>query len=166
MSTPLPNPHAYESRKWFQLGVRHLRIASSLLSTFPDGCVFHTYHAFEHCVSALIAAKGYPVPPEGRTPVVSGPRRMVYHSPSGTLPGEQSTHKVKLELFDQLANKAKRYYGTFSSLKRFLTPLRNHSLYYDPNNDLLPRQRFTRLDALQIYQRVRGWAKQLREDIP
>ena len=71
MSHPPPNPHAYEARKWFQLGVRHLGIASSLVGTFPDGSAFHTYHAFECAISAVIAAKGWLYLQTGKPMVLS-----------------------------------------------------------------------------------------------
>src|SRR6266542_5468079 len=118
MSTPPPTPR--QDRKWYELSQRHLQMSECLLTGhFPDGSCFHTYHAFECAMSAVIAAKGWRVPPDGRT---YGPRRMVYyHGPSGQI-NEPSTHKVRLILFDQVADKSKSYYSTFSTLKTFLPP--------------------------------------------
>lgn len=164
MSHPPPNPHAYEARKWFQLGVRHLGIASSLVGTFPDGSAFHTYHAFECAISAVIAAKGCGVPPDGKK---FGPKRLVYYQgPSGQI-REPSTHKVRLILFDQLADKSKPYYGTFSTLKRILTNrLRSDTLYYDHAKDLLPEQQFDEPRAKALYEQVEKWIEDVRGEIP
>ncbi len=64
----VPDP----KRKWYGLALRHLRMASRLLdSGFADGAVFHAYHAYECVLSSLIAAKGYPIPPDGKTQLVS-----------------------------------------------------------------------------------------------
>jgi HEPN domain-containing protein len=69
----MPDP----KRKWYGLALRHLRMASRLLdSGFADGTVFHAYHAYGCVLSALIAAKGYPVPPDGKTQTIS-PRASV-----------------------------------------------------------------------------------------
>jgi len=163
MTSPPAPPR--QDRKWYELSLRHLRMSSRLLEVFPDGSVFHTYHAFECAVAAVIAAKGWPIPPQGST-VIYAPRRIVYHGPRGQL-NEQSSHKAKLELFDQVADRTKPYYATFSTLKRYLTnPLRNDTLYYDSNNDLLPRQRFSRVQASGLYQQVRNWVKEVRVEIP
>jgi hypothetical protein len=131
---------------------------------FPDGSAFHTYHAFECAVSALIDAKGYPIPPDGKK---YGPKGIVYYpGPSGQI-NEPSTHKVRLILFDQLADKSQQYYTTFSILKRTLTnPMRNDTLYYNSATDVLPSQRFNHSQAEAMYQQVRKWLSELRAEIP
>src|SRR6266851_10458390 len=98
-------------RKWYGLALRHLRMAYRLLdSGFADGAVFHAYHAYECVLSSLIAAKGYPVPPDGKTQSVSpqGTRVFGYPSPQGIIP-QQGTHKVRQIFFMQLADKSKPY---------------------------------------------------------
>src|SRR5688500_7841788 len=88
-------------RKWYGLALRHLRMASHLLASgFADGAVFHTYHAYECSLNALIAARGYPVPPDGLTRLTlpSGRTIRVYPSPGGGI-REQSAHKARILLF-------------------------------------------------------------------
>jgi hypothetical protein len=164
MTSPPPTPQ--QERKWFELSLRHLRMSSRLRRHgFADGSVFHTYHAFECAVGAVIAKKGWPVPPDGAT-VVYAPRRMSYYSGPGGQLTEQSTHKAKLELFGQIGDTSKPYYSTFAVLKRFLTNrLRNNSLYYDSRNDILPKQQFTNSQALGFYQQVHSWVKEVKEEI-
>lgn len=156
MITPAPTPRP--DRRWYELSLRHLRMSSRLLRLgFADGSCFHTYHGFECGVSALIAAKGWPVPPVGRQ--FSPRRRVYYNGPSGQI-FEPSTHKIRLILFDEVADRSKPYYATFAILKRILTnPMRNDTLYYDPVNDLVPRQQFNESFALGLYQQVRQWVR-------
>lgn len=165
MTTPTVIPHP--ARKWYWLALRHLRISSRLLrSGFPDSSFFHSYHAFECAVSAVIAAKGWPVPPDGKT-VIYAPKRMVYYSGPGGKIHEPSTHKAKPILFDQVADKSKPYYTTFSTLSRFLTTkARNDALYYDSTNDLLPHQYYNHSQALGCYQQVFRFVKEARAEIP
>src|SRR5260370_27718961 len=94
-----------------------------------------------NCVlSSLIAAKGYPVPPDGKTQSVSpqGTRVFGYPSPQGIIP-QQGTHKVRQIFFMQLADKSKPYYAQHSVLSRFITlNIRIDSLYYYATQDKLP----------------------------
>ena len=81
---------------------------------FTDGAMFHTYHAYECAMSALIAAHGVPVPP---------------------------SHVGRLALFGQLLDATKPYAATQLRLSRLTVQVRNASLYYDERNDLLPTDR-------------------------
>lgn len=162
MSTSPLTPR--QDLKWYELSQRHLQISECLLTgRFADGSCFHTYHAFECAVGAIIIAKGYLVPPDGKT---YGPRRMIYYQgPSGQI-NEPSTHKVRLILFDQVADRTKPYYTTFSTLKTFLPPLRNQTLYYDRVRNLLPEQQFNESRAKALYEQVKKWVEDVRGDIP
>ena len=161
MTTGPPRPSG--DRKWYGLSLRHLRMSLRLLRLgFPDGSCFHTYHAFECAVSALIAAKGFPVPPDGKT-YLGG--RTYYNGPSGQI-YEPSTHKIRLILFNELADKSKPYYASFTRLQRILTnPMRNDTLYYDFARDLLPAQRYGHPLALGYYNQVRRFVSEVRVEI-
>lgn len=163
MSTPPLTPR--QDRKWYELSQRHLQMSECLLTgNFADGSCFHTYHAFECAIGAVIAAKGWRVPPDGKT---YGPSRTVFYpGPSGDI-HEPSTHKVRLVLFSEVADRTKPYYNTFSTLKRILTnPLRNNTLYYDRVRDLLPEQQFNESRSRALYEQVKKWVEDVRDEIP
>jgi hypothetical protein len=165
MTAPPSAPHP--ERKWYGLALRNLRIASRLLRAgFPDAAYFHIYHAFECAVSTVIAAKGYQVPPEGRVKIKVGKKTIRYYpSPSGRIK-EDSTHKVKLILFVELADRSSAYYARFGTLKSFLTvPSRNYSLYYDPVADQLPHEKFSHSYVLSVYAEVRKFVKEAGTEI-
>ncbi len=161
---PLP----YEKRKWYGLALRHLRMARRLLqSGFVDGAVFHIYHGYECVLSAMIAANGYAVPPEGLTTIKSPAGKSVrfYPSPSGRIQ-ELSAHKARLVFFSQLADNTKPYFVTHGSLSRFLsTDLRNDALYYDVGRDRLPHEAYSRSLASGLFPRVHQFARQVWRDI-
>lgn len=162
MSTPIIAPA--EDREWYGLAIRHLRMAWRLdRDGFYDGAAFHTYHAFECFVSAFIAAKGYRVPPDGvvHAKGPSGKRQVHYPSPRGPIK-EGSTHRARLLIFDSLADKTQGYYQDFASLKRFLSPMRNDSLYYDSMLNQSPVTRFTAMTLLGAGNTVLRFGRGLR----
>lgn len=159
-----------QQRRWFRLGLRHLRMASRLLRCgFADGAVFHTYHAYECVVSAFLAAKGYSVTPNGRVVRGSSKRRRgsTKSSHSSTNPQtSQSPHKQRLLLFNQLADRTKPYFHVHTILSRMVTPNhRNSALYYDPQQDRLPHQVFDVQFALDLIPEVRQFARHVWKDI-
>ncbi len=160
-------PSLRQDRKWYGLSLRHLRMSLRLLRRgFADGSYFHAYHAFECAVSAVIAAKGFPVPPDGKAYTKGAGRKGYYNGPGGPI-YEASTHKSRLILFDQVADRSKPYYGTYSTLKRILTnKVRSDTLYYDSVNDLLPWQHFNHSLTQGLYQQVRSMVSEVREEIP
>lgn len=162
---PASTPHP--ERKWYGLALRHLRIASLLLTSYPDGAFFHCYHAYECAVSALIAARGYPVPPEGRTYYInaSGKKVKYYPSPARQIT-EPSSHKAKFLLFNDLADRTKPYFSIHSTLSRFITVVaRNDALYYNETLNLLPQDRLTTSDTLSAYREVRKFALEIWKEI-
>lgn len=156
-------------RKWFYLGLRHLRMCRRLLkSGFPDGAVFHAYHGFECILSALIAAKGYPVPPEGWTALrlPTGETIQAYPSPLGAIRG-RNAHTARLVFFDQLANRALPYYRTYRRLRTLLSSSdRLSALYFDAAQDLLPEDRFSASDATELLEALTLFAREARVEIP
>jgi len=160
----VPDP----KRKWYGLALRHLRMASRLLdSGFADGAVFHAYHAYECVLSSLIAAKGYPVPPDGKTQSVSrqGTKVFGYPSPQGVIP-QQGTHKVRQIFFMQLADKSKPYYAQHSALSRFITLNdRMDSLYYDATQDKLPHELYNLSFAVGVIPEVHVFAREVWKEI-
>jgi hypothetical protein len=130
-------PWARADRKWYSLALRHLRMARRLLrSGFADGAAFHGYHCYECLLSALIAAKGYPVPPEGwtRLELPSGRVIEAYPSPAGSIQ-ERNAHKARIVFFDELADPGRRYFALHRLLRTFLTyqdRLRGWSLRVGP----------------------------------
>ena len=164
IATALPTP----KRKWYGLALRHLRMASRLLdSGFADGAIFHTYHAYECVLSALIAAKGHPVPPQGRVQLTSSPGKKVlgYPLPQGNVL-EQSAHKARQVFFMKLADQSKPYYTQHQVLSRFITLNdRMDSLYYDAIQDRLPHEVYSHAFALEAIQEVRLFAHDVWKDI-
>jgi HEPN domain-containing protein len=146
----------------------HLRMASRLLdSGFADGAVFHTYHAYECVLSALIAANGYPVPPDGKIPSVSptGKRVFGYPYPKGILL-EPSTHKVRQIFFMELADKSKPYYAQHLNLSRFIRLNdRMDSLYYDAVRDQLPYDVYSRSFAVGAIPQIHLFAREVWKEI-
>lgn len=155
-------------RKWYGLALRHLRMASRLYRAgFSDGTVFHTYHAYECTISALIAAKGYQVPPEGKSSITlpSGRSVIGYPSPRGGI-REPSSHKARLLFFNELADRTRPYYRQHRVLSRFLRINdRMDALYYDATHDRLPHQVYDMLYASQVHQDVRQFAEHVWHDI-
>jgi hypothetical protein len=160
-------PHI--KRKWYRLAKRHLRMAARLLRDgFSDGAFFHSYHAFECAISAIIAAKNYPVPPDGKRTIYAGPKRrkfQYYPAPSGQLK-ELSSHKVRFLLFDELADHSKSYYTIYQTLSRILTKdERNDSLYYDHTTDRLPHEQFKHSQVEPFYTDVREFVREVWNEI-
>jgi hypothetical protein len=134
---------------------------------FWDGAVFHTYHAYECVLSAMIAASGYPVPPEGITQITlpNGKQAKLYPSPAGHIP-EPSAHKARVLFFDQLADQTKPYWAAHSNLKRFLSVSdRMASLYYESRFDWLPQDAYNESYARPVYQTVHQFAVEVWEEI-
>jgi HEPN domain-containing protein len=84
-------------------------------SGFFDGAAFHAFHAFECIASALIAARGEPVPPN---------------------------HARRFRLFSQLRDASSPYAATYASLDLLTVPMRNASLYLDEQSGRLPSDLF------------------------
>ena len=160
----VPDP----KRKWYGLALRHLRMASRLVdSGFADGAVFHAYHAYECVLSALIAAKGYPVPPDGKTPKVSpkGHKVFGYPSPKGNFL-QHGTHKVRQIFFDELADKSKPYQAQHQVLSRFITlDDRMDSLYYDTTRDQLPYEVYNHSFAAGMIPQIHLFAREVWKEI-
>jgi hypothetical protein len=158
-----------EDRKWFHLGLRHLRISRRLLRWgFADGAVFHAYHGFECLLSAVIAAKGYPVPPEGWETMYlpSGISVQAYRSPQGMI-RDRNAHKARIVLFDELADRASAYFGAYNHLRTFLTyEDRLRSLYYDAAQDRLPQDRYHASFVTQLLPVLTQFAREVRVEIP
>lgn len=155
-------------RRWHLLALRHLRMANRLLrSGFSDGAFFHSYHAYECTVSALIAKHGYDVPPEGKINApIRGTVTRVYRSPSNTIQSNRSTHVAKMQMFSELADRSKLYYATHRNLSSFMSnTARNDALYYQQNIDRLPQDMYDKAFAQAAYQEVRKFTKQVWQDI-
>lgn len=144
-------------------------MASRLLSDgFADGAVFHAYHAYECVLSAFIAAKGYPVPPEGWTSLrlPSGKTVKAYQLPHGMIQ-DRSAHKARIVFFDQLADPTKPYHATHQRLRRIITLQdRNDALYYDPSSDRLPHEQFQSAFANGLLPVVAQFARGVRATLP
>lgn len=157
-----------EDRRWYYLALRHLRMAARLLrSGFADGAVFHAYHAYESALSALIAAKGYPVPPEGwgRLQLPSGRTIVAYASPLGGIQ-DRSAHKARIVFFDQLADQTASYHAIHTRLRRILTIQdRLDALYYNAAKDHLPEQRYDTSFATGLLSMVRQFVREVRIEI-
>ncbi|MGH2616391.1 MAG: hypothetical protein ACRDJC_14200 [Thermomicrobiales bacterium] len=154
-----------EERKWYYLGLRHLRMSHrSLRSGFADGAVFHAYHGFECLLSAVIAAKGYPVPPEGWTSLrlPSGKTVQAYPSPLGMIQ-DHNAHKARLVFFDQLADRTELYYRDYRRLRTFLVYQdRLDSLYYDATLNRLPEDQYSASFADELLRMLNQFARGAR----
>jgi len=157
-----------QDRRWFGLALRHLRMASRLLRAgVADGATFHTYHAYECILSAFIASKGYPVPPDGQTTIQlpTGKTAKVYQLPSGPN-REPSAHKVRIIFFDELADATKAYYRTHRNLRRTISIKdRMDSLYYNAALDLSPYDRYPASYAQGCFATVQIFAQEVRPEI-
>lgn len=157
-----------EDRRWYALALRHLRMASRLLrSGFADGATFHIYHAYECILSAFIASKGFPVPPDGSTTITlpNGKKAQVYPLPNGPH-RERSAHKVRIIFFDQLADTSKAYYPTHQRLRRMISVRdRMDSLYYESATDRSPHQRYQERFAQGCLAMVHVFALEVRVEI-
>jgi hypothetical protein len=154
-------------REWYGLALRHLRMASCLLSRgFSDGAAFHVYHGFECTLSALITAMGYQVPPDGATHVdTSKGKRRVFAGPNGPV-FEDSTHSARLALFAELADPSNHYSATFRTLRTFLSPWqRNDTLYLDRRSHSLPHLRYSSAWAADALIKVRVFSHEVWRDI-
>jgi hypothetical protein len=158
----LPDP----KRKWYALALRHLRMASRLLNDgFADGAVFHAYHAYECVLSAFIAAKGYPVPPDGKKQSPGGKRVFGYPSPQGNFLSH-GTHKVRLIFFIELADQSKPYYAQYQVLGRFIKlDDRMEALYYNATKDLLPYEVYNLSFAVGVIPQIRKFAHEVWKEI-
>ncbi len=165
MTPPLPAP---EDRKWYYLGLRHLRMSRRLLrSGFADGAVFHAYHGFECLLSAVIAANGYPVPPRGWTSLRLPQGKIVqaYLSPSGVIE-EHNAHKARLILFEELTDQSEPHYANYVELSAFLKYQdRLDSLYYQPSLNQLPEELYPASLAAELVLAVTRFALSVRGDI-
>lgn len=165
MTPPHPAP---EDRKWYYLGLRHMRISNRLLrSGFADGAVFHAYHCFECLLSAVIAANGYPVPPRGWTSLRLPEGRIVqaYPSPSGMIE-ERNAHKARIILFEELAGHSKPHFASYLNLGIFLKSKdRLDSLYYQPSLNLLPEELYSASFAAELLRALNRFASNVRTDI-
>lgn len=159
-----PNP----KRRWYGLALRHVRMARLLLNGgFADGAVFHLYHGYECALSALIAARGYPVPPEGWTQLrsPSGKTVKAYPSPGGGIQ-ERPAHRARILFFDELADHTRPYYANHSRLRRYLTlDERMGSLYYDAARDRTPHERYDSTFAVNVMAEVMEFARQVWDEI-
>jgi hypothetical protein len=134
---------------------------------FADGAVFHAYHGYECVISALIAARGYAVPPEGWTRLTLPSGRVVaaYPSPGGGVL-DRSAHRARLLLFAELSDRSRPYARTHAVVSRFLTlGDRMNSLYYDPSADLLPQDRYTASFAMSTLSLVHRFAREVWQEI-
>ncbi len=167
MSAIVPEPG--EERKWYYLALRHLRMASRLLRAgFAAGTAFHTYHAYECALSTVIAANGYPVPPEGweRLHLPSGQSIQAYPSPQGGVL-DKNAHKARIVFFDQLTEQSKPYRATHDLLKTFLTyDDRLDSLYYNVVRDHLPEQRYQTVFTGDLFTIVLRFVLEIRVEVP
>lgn len=155
-----------ERQSWYVLAIRHLRMARRLLrSGFTDGAIFHTYHAYECVLSSLIASRGHPVPPLGKIPLAAGKgQRRGFKTPAGV--EEPSTHKARLLLFDEFADRGAAYYAVHAKIRRWLTTdFRNDALYYDSVARKLPHEGWTGRDADRALVEVRAFAQDVWRSI-
>jgi len=153
------------TRRWYGLGLRHLRMAARLLRAgFADGAVFHVYHGYECILSGFIAAHNFPVPPDGWATLVTldGVTRRVYPSPGGGIQ-DRSAHKARLLFFGELADMTQPYFATYSRFLRFVTDNdRTNALYYDAARDRLPQQAFGTSYASGLLRAMRRFAREVR----
>lgn len=138
MTAPIVPP-ADAKRKWYSLAQRHRRMAQRLLRAgFADGAMFHTYHAFECTVSALIAAHGVAVP---------------------------TSHQGRIALFAAVADPTKPYMALQRRLSRLTVRLRNEALYYDEVNDVLPTDRPGMANVTWMLPLVHRFAREVWREI-
>ena len=165
--TPSP-PQPDAKRKWQDLAQQHLAMADLLRQgQFPGGAVFHTYHAFECIVSALIAARGWQVPPEGWTSLTlpSGKVVKAYPSPGGRIE-EKSAHLARLKFFDELADRTRPYYNLYRTMRTFITvDARNNALYYNAPRNRLPDEEYSLLFAAAFYADMQQFVAEESQEI-
>lgn len=126
-------------RRWYALAQRHRRMAERLLrSGFADGAVFHAFHAYECTVSALIAARGIPVPPN---------------------------HARRFALFQALRSAASPYATTQAGLDLFTVATRNASLYLDGRTGLPPADQFDAAFVHRVLPIVHRFSREVWEEI-
>lgn len=161
-----PHPNVREKRCWYELSLRHLRMARRLLACgFPDGAAFHAYHTYECALSAVIAASGWQVPPQGRMKMVTPRGLRVYHGPAGSFPDE-GTHKARITLFNQIANHSAAYWNRHMTLSRFLTVnARNDALYYNQSTDQLPHQIYPRNSVEGLLVDIHAFLREVWQEI-
>ena len=157
-----------DDRKWFYLGLRHLRMAFRLLrSGFADGAVFHAYHCYECLLSAVIAANGYPVPPEGwtRIALATGVIVEAYRSPEGFVQ-DRNAHRARIILFDQLVDQTRPYRADHQLLRTYLRyQVRLDALYYDPSRAQLPEDAYTAKYAVGVTSLLLRFSREVRKEI-
>ena len=138
-----------------------------LRAGFAEGAVFHAYHAYECILSAFIAAKGYPVPPEGWTKIRSPSGKLIHAYPSPAAPiKDRSAHKARIVFFDHLADRTKPYFATHGRLRRIITLSdRQSALYYDAVVYRLPHEQYNVSFAQGLLPLVYGFARDVRSEI-
>jgi HEPN domain-containing protein len=156
----------YEKDKWLRLAVRHLRMAVRLSEKgLYDGASFHTYHSFECSASAFLAFKDSSIPPDGRMiKRVGGKKIRYYPSPLGDIT-DQSTHKVKILIFKDLADKTSSYYAKYMTMSRFSNNLRNSTLYYNSATRKLPSNLFSKTDASDLFRDAKSFFELISKEI-
>lgn len=126
-------------RRWYALAQRHRRMAERVRRDgFIDGTVFHAYHAYECSISALIAARGHPVP---------------------------ISHRGRLALYERLRHGTSPSTATANRLARLTIQTRNASLYYDESEDGMPSERFDVAYADRILPIVHRFAREIWAEI-
>lgn len=126
-------------RRWYALAQRHRRMAERLRRDgFTDGAVFYAYHAYECAISALIAARGLPVP---------------------------ASHSGRLALFERLRDPTRPYAATQNQLDQLSIQTRNASLYYDEGDDAMPTERLDLGFAELVLPIVHRFAREVWADI-
>lgn len=105
-----------------------------LRSGFPDGGVFHAYHAYECAVSALLAAFGESVP---------------------------ASHRGRFTRYDRIHDPTKPYAMTQRRLRFLTIQVRNEVLYYDEVRDLRPGDLVNLEDAAAILLLVHRFAREV-----
>lgn len=105
---------------------------------FFDGAVFHTYHAYECVVSALIASHGNPVPPN---------------------------HARRFVLFTVLRDPTRPYAATQAQLNVLTLRTRNASLYLNETTGLLPSDLFKAADVDRVLPLVHRFSREVWTEI-
>lgn len=109
-----------------------------LRAGFTDGALFHSYHAYECVMSALLASLDLRVPPN---------------------------HARRVVLFEQHRDPTKPYAASQEQLGGFTMHLRNQSLYYDEGEDLLPSERFPSSLVAEVLSLVHQFARDVWREI-